>query len=160
MIIVFKIFILFVFTFEIFAQDKGTIPPGPIFPHVATESEIKKLEADIKFFLEKVSEQKKICKKNKLAQKESDFTNFYMGLVLVDSPYLNNAKCGEKNETEIHQHHPYVKCIFQDSNVRNSLKEVLSDQAYVPVMSDHGKSADVFSEMTQYYQLLIKDYEN
>lgn len=163
------ILIAFSFSIESFAQDKGTIPPeagisDPMLKSKATVMQKISLKMHIKKFLKKVTAQKRICKEDKHALAETDFTDLYLNLNLTDSPYitppaLNNEKCGDDIKP-LPKHHPDIACIFKDNSVQKSLKEVLEHPAYFPVMSEQGKAEALYMEMTEYYQKLIKDYEH
>jgi hypothetical protein len=155
----FAIFLSTVIAVNLEAQDKTTIPPGPLDEKI-TEAKKRVLKSKITEFLKLVTKQKRICKKDKLASAEMDLTSLYMNLVLLDTSFIDCDNCKEKNILEKSKHHPYVDCIFKVHRVRNSLKEILNDSAYPFTLSEDGRTSKTFTEMNQYYQSLLKDYED
>lgn len=163
---------LLAFTFfsGVSAQDKGTIPPSA--DKITEDSALVvkvvqkiSLQSKVKHFLHVVTEQKRICKNDIDAPKETNFIALYNYFLILDRPYRTppaiNQECLECEGTQLvlPKHHPTIECIFKNVEVQKNLKEVIDHQAFRYVITKKGKDEELFIEITDYYRELLKEYE-
>ena len=146
---------------NILAQDKTTIPPGPNdkTDYEITREERRTLERKIRNFLKEVSHRKKVCRENQPTTKEKDLVNFYMSLMLMDASFSQCETCKESNP-KLPKHHPFVNCLFQEQKLRERLVDVMSDPIYVLELSLKNKEAKALNDMTNYFNEILKEYED
>ena len=88
-----------------------------------------------------------------MVNKETNLIDLYVNLVILDSSYVRQCQCQDK-DTE--QHHPFIGCIFKNPEVRTSLEGVLNHTAYNLITVKNAQSDN--EEMTLFYRKALKDY--